>query len=198
MVTDPALALVASGMKNGIGATALYSKMLFEVFGPIQDFAKVEDRPMFFRSALAGGILFVDEPLVFYRQGGISDSKGETMSEKFLFSGRQKALSWKISNMRCHLADLKTLGGYQEEALRHYFERSIQDGEWELRLSTASLSEKIKLLVEVLQKTMRERRFFLLKTYLKYLLWPISLTFYLVRAKFSTLKSFNRKTLLYR
>lgn len=171
----------ANSMKNGIGATAFYSKAIYDTFGEIQEFAKIEDRPMFFRAALTGGILFIDEPLVYYRQGGVSDSVHETLKEKFLFSGRQRSLLWRISSIKCHICDLNKYQRYHDKLLKNNLERLMGDAKFELQLSTANFPKKLFLVNKILKILYHERRAFIIFVYLKYLFWPVALIFYFIR-----------------
>ena len=55
-----------------IGATFTFHKKLFEVFGPLAKGVDYEDQVLSLRAAALGGGLTLTEPLVSYRQGGLS------------------------------------------------------------------------------------------------------------------------------
>lgn len=55
-----------------IGATFAFHKKLFMVFGPLDNGVDYEDQVLSFRAATLGGGLTIPEPLVQYRQGGLS------------------------------------------------------------------------------------------------------------------------------
>ncbi|UFS55907.1 glycosyltransferase [Comamonadaceae bacterium M7527] len=55
-----------------IGATFAFHKKLFTVFGPLASGVDYEDQVLSFRAAALGGGLTLSEPLVQYRQGGVS------------------------------------------------------------------------------------------------------------------------------
>jgi glycosyltransferase involved in cell wall biosynthesis len=55
-----------------IGATFAFHKKLFTVFGPLAKGVDYEDQVLSLRAAALGGGLTIPEPLVQYRQGGLS------------------------------------------------------------------------------------------------------------------------------
>lgn len=60
-----------------IGATHAWTKRIFDVFGELDENIVHEDNVIGFRSALLGGVYFIDEPLVHWREGGVSDLRSE-------------------------------------------------------------------------------------------------------------------------
>ncbi|MBB5515632.1 glycosyltransferase involved in cell wall biosynthesis [Rubricella aquisinus] len=56
-----------------VGAVAAYNPEIYHRFGPLSVPGIAEDRVFTFRAFLAGTIKHVPEPLVFHRDGGISD-----------------------------------------------------------------------------------------------------------------------------
>lgn len=55
-----------------VGAAHAWSRRLFERFGPMQPGTAAEDQIMSFRAVMSGGALSLREPLVLYRDGGLS------------------------------------------------------------------------------------------------------------------------------
>ena len=55
-----------------VGATHAFTKQLWDVFGPLSHDLHYEDQVMTFRASCLGGGVTVREPLVLYRDGGIS------------------------------------------------------------------------------------------------------------------------------
>ena len=167
----------AQGKQEAFGSTFAYTRRLINKFGPIPDFAEVEDRPMVFRASLAGGLLFVDEPLVYYRIGGVSSPKQEALGQLILFGGRIKTLSWRVSSAKCYLADLETLGDNNHEIDTKQLRDFIRNGEWEIRLSQKSSLERVKLFPEAIRRTFSSFSARPLRSYLKYIFWPIYFIF---------------------
>lgn len=58
-----------------IGATFAFHKKIFSVFGPLSEGVDYEDQVLSFRAASMGGGVTIQEPLVQYRQGGLSSSQ---------------------------------------------------------------------------------------------------------------------------
>jgi cellulose synthase/poly-beta-1,6-N-acetylglucosamine synthase-like glycosyltransferase len=71
-----ARALVRSGGRGVLGATHAFTRDLYERFGPLPDEALFEDRALVLRSALAGRVLYVPDPLVRYRENPAALSHG--------------------------------------------------------------------------------------------------------------------------
>lgn len=55
-----------------VGAGQAWTRRLFERFGPMPQGVVAEDLVVVFRAIVSGGAITVDEPLVSYRQGGLS------------------------------------------------------------------------------------------------------------------------------
>ena len=73
------------------GASSAFTSSLWKIFGPLNEDTPYEDKPMFWRGAMAGKIVFVPDTLVLWRMGaGISTcSYGEN------FSPVEKSQLWK-------------------------------------------------------------------------------------------------------
>ena len=60
---------------NLLGATAVYSRKMWELYGPMDPNARYEDHIMAFRAAMCGNVVRIAEPLIDYRsEGGASTS----------------------------------------------------------------------------------------------------------------------------
>jgi glycosyltransferase involved in cell wall biosynthesis len=67
---------LARAMSHGIGATAVWHRDLFRIFGPITETGLYEDRVLLFRARLIGTVGYVPDRLVRYRRGmGLSSRK---------------------------------------------------------------------------------------------------------------------------
>lgn len=63
-----------------VGASHAWTKRVFDKFGMLNPKIICEDRVIGFRSSLCGGIQYIDQPLVKYRLGGISNTNFTTLS----------------------------------------------------------------------------------------------------------------------
>ncbi len=80
-----------SFLKNAgyvIGATHGWDREIFDQFGPIDPQIVNEDRVLPLRSLLLGKIGYVKEPLVKYRDGGISHSHPQLSGKEYLYTTR--------------------------------------------------------------------------------------------------------------
>jgi hypothetical protein len=133
---------------------------------------------MIFRAALAGGILFIDDPLLYYRTGGMSFHERETHGHSVLFGGRIKILSWRVSSARCYLQDLSVCGVDAGDIDTQYLRDFIHRHEWEIDLSRAGwFPERLMMMPEAFTRSHASRSFKPLRCYLKYLAWPVYLVF---------------------
>lgn len=91
-----------------IGATFAFHKKLFTVFGPLAKGVDYEDQVLSLRAAALGGGLTLQEPLVQYRQGGLSSRSVPTPDSLLAHAhnkySRQLAVFTQISK------DLHTMG----------------------------------------------------------------------------------------
>nr|WP_314444342.1 glycosyltransferase [uncultured Sphingomonas sp.] len=89
--TPMALALSGDGV---MGATQAWSRTLFERFPPLGKHIHCEDRLLPFRAALGGGNLYVEEPLLRYRTGGISTDFLSDSAQDVLWGSGLKVGRW--------------------------------------------------------------------------------------------------------
>lgn len=91
-----------------IGATFAFHKKLFTVFGPLDNGVDYEDQVLSFRAATLGGGLTIPEPLMQYRQGGLSSrsvpNSDELVTQAHSKYRRQLAVYTQITK------DLGTIG----------------------------------------------------------------------------------------
>ncbi|RKF12370.1 glycosyltransferase [Roseovarius spongiae] len=80
-----------------LGATVGLDKEIFDKFGPLGG-AKTEDRIMAFRATLLGEIHFIEEPLVEYRMGGVSEGNENMTGLSLLYGIGHTGRYWAISN----------------------------------------------------------------------------------------------------
>ena len=99
-----------------LGATAAWSRSLFERFGPIREDLTYEDMALGFRARLSGGISFIGAPLIKYRLHDHNlhhSSNGETMRWSDLIAEdrrRKTGLVRKRGLVRSFYADLEKAG----------------------------------------------------------------------------------------
>ena len=105
---------ISGGSCVALGATAAYSRTLFDKYGPIDGHVLMEDWVLSFRALLEGGVLLVEQPLVDYRihNDSISsklqfrscarhgDPRRRRRAEGELAAARQWLHDWDISK-RC-------------------------------------------------------------------------------------------------
>jgi glycosyltransferase involved in cell wall biosynthesis len=128
-----------------VGAAHAFTRRLHNKFGDFIPELVYEDQVMAFRASLAGGGLKIHEPLVMYREGGISQDKSNlaTTSDYLKWSKKhyrlQRAQYFQIQ------ADLKTVG--REDLWNKKLARKLDGASFVLALhNSINLSEKINFL----------------------------------------------------
>lgn len=100
-------------MRSIIGASAAWSKEMYDLFGPITEPGTYEDAVFYFRAKLAGRFLHVPEPLVKYQTGGgISWQRGNDERSQRLKKFRLRIATWKQRRK-----DLRTFCDHVERML---------------------------------------------------------------------------------
>ena len=92
--TDPSPKALALSGEGVMGATQAWSRSLFEAFPPLEPHIHCEDRILPFRAALGGGIHYVEEPLLRYRTGGVSEDFMATTAHDALWGSGLKVHRW--------------------------------------------------------------------------------------------------------
>lgn len=100
--------LILSQIKNGgskvFGASAAWTKRIFNVFGPMPLYGLWEDKVLSFRAAILGGICYNDIPVIRYRMERKYPCYG-----KGLLKQRESMLVKRIGFYQSFIHDLRTL-----------------------------------------------------------------------------------------
>lgn len=100
-----------------LGATAAYTPAVFRAFGPLAKELVNEDLVLPLRAAMLGGILYVEEPLVRHRVGGLSDdftTDPETAYD-LLFGSKLKWARWYRDSYKHRLSDMRSFPNLAEK-----------------------------------------------------------------------------------
>lgn len=106
VIGDPTALSVLRGRRTALGAAMGWSRALFETFGPIPAEALVEDVLITLRAAFLGPLVYLEEPLVRWRVGGVSWTGRESPRDAALYGTGLAFDRWRAAAMRCALADL--------------------------------------------------------------------------------------------
>ncbi|MBI1494979.1 glycosyltransferase family 2 protein [Halocynthiibacter styelae] len=121
----------AHTMRSVIGASAAWSKEMYDLYGPITEPGTYEDAVFYFRAKLAGRFLHVPEPLVTYQKGGMSWQRAADERLARLKKFRLRVATWKQRRK-----DLRTFC--------HHVENKLMDAE----AATLPSIERLERLVE--------------------------------------------------
>ena len=173
-VLSPSAEALVLSHGTGIGATALYDRRLFDIFGPIDEAAGIEDRPLFLRAAMAGRIAYLDEPLLVYCVDGASGRRqSRDWGYEYLYGARMRVMSWFAETNRLFLEDAAFAGYPVPEQLKQHCEQYIAATEQERSLWKASPAKRIAMLPQSLWDAVRRRQPRRASCALKYALGPV-------------------------
>jgi glycosyltransferase involved in cell wall biosynthesis len=114
-----------------LGATAMWSRELTDIFGPITELQAFEDIVAGFRAALAGHVEYLDEALVCYRVG-VGLSQGRPDSYPDFLRRRKRGLQVSVATLRQRLNDVSDPRFYSIELVkliqRRLFSESVRLG----------------------------------------------------------------------
>lgn len=132
--SQPSPFSIATSVSLVIGATHAWTRDIFRVFGPIMHAHAYEDLVIAYRSALLGGLHYIDQPLVKYRvgNGGLSTSAWEPVKNK------EERLRRLVKGLK---VSVDVLAQRRDDALR------MQQDELAATLDRAVWDKKISLYV---------------------------------------------------
>jgi glycosyltransferase involved in cell wall biosynthesis len=151
------------------GAAMGWAREIFEVFGPLGPKPLLEDYPICLRAATLGEVVYLDEPLLYYRVGGLSARATETMGFYALYGYRLKLLRWHLSFNRLYLDDMARAAPPDAAACRAQCEKNIRNFGFELALAEMGRGARLRALPGALGASLRHRDAAPLRKNLKYL-----------------------------
>jgi glycosyltransferase involved in cell wall biosynthesis len=102
---------LSRAMSHGIGATAVWHRDIFDLFGPITETGIYEDSVLLFRARLIGDVSYIDDRLVRYRRGlGLTAGKGVDKEKEFETS---------LAVLRQRLADCRSGAPHEGKVIRN-------------------------------------------------------------------------------
>lgn len=130
-IPDPTAMEIAKGRIWCVGATMTWHRDIFDQFGPLPPDAPHEDTFILFRAALLGRVVYLDEPLVRKRIGGISDplEKRELNPEIY----REKLVQRKAT-IEAFLSDLQKTPSVGVAKLQAVCTRSLSAVDMQIRI----------------------------------------------------------------
>lgn len=176
IIEDPSPLNIARTSANCTGAAMMWSREVFDRFGPLPESRSVEDGPVFFRAALLGDIVYVDEPLVRYHTGGLSGARGEGPARSYLYGHRLLRMRWRLANRDSFLRDLARAPDFpQREDCRALCLTQRRRFAFTVALADRGPAGRLALLPEAVALARRDGEVEPLKEWLRYLFSPFYL-----------------------
>ena len=94
IIKTPTPRTIIAEKSHVIGASAAWSREVFDKYGPLGRGLSTEDRIIPFRASALGGIGYIDEPLVLHNSEGISGSTGNLSATGYLYGISHKLRKW--------------------------------------------------------------------------------------------------------
>jgi glycosyltransferase involved in cell wall biosynthesis len=153
-----------------VGATLGWARELWDVFGPISPIGIFDDFPTAFRASLLGEIHYIPEPLLLYRQGGMSTGPTADFGHHYLYGHRIKNLDWHRSFWARYLADMEIVRPVDYETCRRLCEEKIAAADFHIALAKAGRPAVVRHVPRALSLAARQRSVEPLKEVVRYLL----------------------------
>jgi len=176
ILADPSPRGILAGHLYALGAASGWDRALWDVFGPLGPDLGVEDTVLPLRAALLGEVAHLPEPLVKWREGGLSwHSRETTTGRDYMFGGRLKVLRWRAQSHRRIAADLarapaETPGLAGLVALNA---RLAERVEFEVAAADAGPAGRLAMAARALTLSARRRDAGFARQWLKYALSPL-------------------------
>jgi glycosyltransferase involved in cell wall biosynthesis len=129
-----------------VGAAHAFTRRLHNQFGDFNPELVYEDQVMAFRASLAGGGLKIHEPLVMYREGGISQDKSNLTTSLDYLNWSKKHYRLQRAQYLQIQADIETVS--REDLWNKKLSNKLNGASFVIALhDTINLSEKINILL---------------------------------------------------
>jgi glycosyltransferase involved in cell wall biosynthesis len=115
IIDTPTAAAIICDRLFVIGATAAWDRDIYDTFGPLGTKVATEDRILPFRAALLGNLAYVDEPLVRWRDGGVSEGSDRMTGQAFLYGIWHRGRKWAVT-IDQHILDCYKNANYPDKA----------------------------------------------------------------------------------
>lgn len=151
------------------GASMGWAREVFDVFGPLGPIPIFEDYPICLRAATLGEVIYLDEPLVRYRQGGVSWVEPQQAGHYMLYGHRLERLRWHLSFNRLFLEDMVKVAPPDAAACHRQCARNIRNFAFEIDLAGMRYWGRARALGPALWMSLKHRDQKPLRIALKYL-----------------------------
>ncbi|MEM9196250.1 MAG: glycosyltransferase [Pseudomonadota bacterium] len=171
LIDDPSPLNLIRNNLYAVGASAAWSREVFDYFGPLKPYAINEDSVIPFRGMLLGGLGYIDEVLVGWRTGGVSWSGGrfEYDGRGILYGRRMRNLRVAHAARRSFLEDMAMVGDFPDKAeCIALCKAHIRHMAPQIEFAAMSRLQRLKSLPASLRRSLSERDPFYLRCNLKY------------------------------
>lgn len=151
-----------------IGASASWSREVFEKYGQIGPGLSTEDRIIPFRAATLGGLEYIDEPLVLHNNEGISGFDGDLDGKTYLYGISHKLRKWD-TEVDCYIC--RELGNFDFPDKEHVAKICLSRGTivgMTVALAEASHTKRIMMVFHALRIAFSLRTLRPIKDWVRY------------------------------
>jgi len=152
------------------GASMAWDRRVFDHFGPLGTTPIFEDYPICLRAATLGDVVYLDEPLLHYRLGGLSSGPVEPMGYYALYGHRLRFIAWHLSFSKLYVRDLERIETADSAMLRAQCLNNIREFTCDLELAEMSHARRFARIPAAVRSGLRDRNPAELRKTLKYAL----------------------------
>lgn len=175
MQSAPTPQMIAESYLYVIGADMGWSKHLYDVFGPVSQYALIEDHVLPFRAALIGELVYLDQELVLKRPGGVANLAIPESGHDQTFGQNLREMPWRIADYRQFEADLNKVDCPGKTQLLSRIRRKQDLLAFEYRIGKARLGGRLASVPGAAMRAVRRRDMRYLKRALLYAGAPLSI-----------------------
>ncbi|MEL6388459.1 MAG: glycosyltransferase [Pseudomonadota bacterium] len=172
LIDDPSPRNMIENNLYAVGASAAWSREIWEQFGPLRPYAINEDSVIPFRAMLLGELGYIPEVLMRWRVGGVSWSGAtdEWQGRGILYGRRMRNLRVAHAARRSFLDDMALVGEFPGKAeCIALCEAQIRRMAPQIGFAAMSRGARLAALPGSLRRSLAERDAFYLRCNLKYL-----------------------------
>ena len=140
-----------------IGAAAAWDRDIYDTFGPLGTKVATEDRILPFRAALLGHLAYLDESLVYWRDGGVSEGSDRLTGHAFLYGIWHRGRKWALM-IDQHILDYYKNIPYPEKAkIETVCQKRIPRLQLMIDLAESSRLKRVGMGLRALQLSFEQR-----------------------------------------
>lgn len=167
-INSPTPKTIIVDRSHVIGASAAWSREVFDKYGPLGNGLSTEDRIIPFRAATLGGLAYIDEPLVLHGSQGVSSSTEKRGGKRYLYGIEHKVRKWDTEIDIYISKEIRKFDLPDGEEIRNKCCLRAEIIGFSVGLAEASHTERFAMLFRALQISYKRKKLRPIKDWLFY------------------------------